>query len=144
MNCLENGQFTNSRLISIHEFVLILAVLVKTLHGVELGYVEVASDLTEVAVLMSEHAAAPVVALLFFIEGAAIFCSKFFFGICLSLECRQFFFTVSELTFLPVAAATVLDPILAKFSLIFLCCRLCFALRALASACGLLRRAADV
>ena len=143
MNCFEYGQFTNSSLICIHEFVLVLAELIKTLNGVELGDVEVASDLTEMAVLVSEHATTPVVALLFLIEGATIFCSEFFFGICCSLECCKFFFTVCELAFLPIAAAAVLDPILAKFSLIFLCCSICFALGALANACGVLRGAVD-
>ena len=127
MNCFEDGQFTNSSLVGIHEFVLVLTVLIKALNSVELGHIEVASDLTEVAVLMSEHATASVVALLFLVEGTAVFSSKFFFGICLSLECCEFFFTVGELTFFAVAAAVVLDPILAQFSLILLSCSLWFA-----------------
>ena len=131
MNCVEDRQFTNPSLIGIDEFVLILAILIKALNGVQLGYIEVASDLTEVSMLMSEHATASVVALLLLVEGAAIFGSKFFFGICCGLECCKFFFTVGELTFLPVAAAIVLDPILAQFSLIFLRCHLSFALGAL-------------
>ena len=126
MNCVENRQFTNPSLIGIDEFVLILAILIKALNGVQLGYIEVASDLTEVSMLMSEHATASVVALLLLVEGAAIFSSKFFFGICCSLKCCKFFFTVGKLTFLSVAAAVVLDPILAQFSLIFLSCDLCF------------------
>jgi hypothetical protein len=81
VDCFEDWQFTNSGLIGIYEIFLALAVLIKALHGVKLCYIEVASDLADVAVLVSEHAAAPIVALLFLVEGSAIFCSLPFFCI---------------------------------------------------------------
>lgn len=124
MNCLENWQFTNSSLVGVDEVLLVLTVLIKALDCVQLGNIEVAGDLAEVAMLMSEHATTTVAALLLFIEGSAIFCSKFFFGICCGFKGCQFFFSVCELTFFAVAAMIVLDPIFAQFSLVFLSCDL--------------------
>lgn len=81
MDCFENGQFGNSSIVSIDEIFLVLAGLIKTLYGCKLGNIEVASDLTDVSVLMPEHAATSVVALPLFVECSAIFCSELFFGI---------------------------------------------------------------
>jgi len=81
VDCLEDWQFTNSSLVGIDEVFLVFAVLVKALHGVKLGNIEVASDLVVVAMLVSEHAAAPIVALLFLVEGFAVFSSLSFFGV---------------------------------------------------------------
>jgi len=122
VDCLENGQFTNSSFVGIYESLLVFAVLIKTLDGVQLGNIEVASDLAEVAMLMSEHATTTIAALLLLVECSAIFCSEFFFGICCSLIRCEFFFSVSELTFFAIAAVIVLDPVLAQFSLVFLYC----------------------
>jgi len=81
VDCLEDWQFTYSSLVGIDEVFLVLAVLVKALHGVKLGDIEVASDLAEVTMLVSEHAAAPIVALLLLVEGFAVFSSLPFFGV---------------------------------------------------------------
>jgi len=81
VNCLEDWQFTNSSLVGIDEVFLVLAILIKALHGVKLGNIVVASDLVEVAMLVSEHAAASIVALLFLVECFAVFSSLLYFGI---------------------------------------------------------------
>jgi len=120
MNLFEDGQFTNSALVSVQEIRLVLAVLVKALHGVQLGVVVVAVDLVEVAVLVSEHATAAVVADLILIEGTAIFCSELVTSMCCSLESSQFFVSVGELAFLAISAAAGFDPVLAHLGLVFL------------------------
>ena len=139
MDCLENGQFTNSSFVGIYESVLVFAVLIKALDGVQLGNIEVASDLAEVAVLMSEHATATIAALLLLVECSAIFCSEFFFGICCGFIRCQFFFSVSELTFFAVPAVIVLDPVLAELSLVFLDCGFHFGVGLLGDGQGLVR-----
>ena len=141
---LENGQFTNSSLIGIDECSLILTARIKAFDGVKLGNIEVAGNLTEVAMLVSEHATTTIAALLLFVEGTAVFGSKFFFGICCGLIRCEFFFSVSELTFFPVAAAVIFDPVFAQFSLVLLSCDLHFILALLGGCQGLLRCAGRV
>lgn len=144
MDSFEHGQFMNSSLIRVYEVFLILAVLKQALHGVKLADVVVAEDLAEVAVLMSEHAAAAIGACLGLVEGTAIFGSHFVVSIGNCFEVNQFFVSVCKLAFLSVAAAIVLDPVFAQLSLILLGSGLGFALRDLGSCCGLIRWAARV
>jgi len=74
----------------------------------------VSHDLVVVAVLVSEHAAAAVVADLGLVECATVFSSEF----AIRFVCHQFFVAVGKLAFFTVAADFCFDPIFAHLSLI--------------------------
>ena len=67
-------------------------------------------DLVVVAVLVSEHAAAAVVADLGLVKCATVFSSEF----VIRFVCHQFFVAVGKLTFFTVAAAFGFNPIFAQ------------------------------
>jgi len=74
----------------------------------------VAHDLVEVTVLVSEHAAAAVLAMLLLVEDTAVF-GPSLVGL---LEEIKFFFSVRKLTLIAISALVGLDPILAHFGLV--------------------------
>jgi len=78
-------------------------------------------DLSDVSVLVSEHAAAAVVANLFSVEGSAVFGSQFVVHSCCGSGTFEFVMPVGKLAFFPVSAEGVFDPVFAKLGLVALC-----------------------
>ena len=95
---------------------MVLTALEERLDRVQLGGVVVAHDLVIVAMLVSEHAAASIHALLGRVEGATIFSPEFV--VAGRPEDCEFFLAVSVLA-LPTVAALFADrPVLAHLGLV--------------------------
>jgi len=77
-------------------------------------------DLSDVSVLVSEHAAAAVVANLFSVEGSAVFSSQFVIHSGCGSATFEFVMPVGKLAFFAISAEGVLDPVFAKLSLVAL------------------------
>ena len=77
-------------------------------------------DLSDVPVLVSEHAAAAVVANLFSVEGSAVFGSQFIVKSGCSSARFEFVMPVGKLAFFAISAEGVFDPVFAKLGLVAL------------------------
>lgn len=107
----------NVRLEVIDEIGLVLAICVKAFQGGQIVAVVVAHDLFVMTVLVSEHAAAAIHAMLLLVEDPAVFGSSLVSGLGCA-EDTKFFFPVCKLTLVSVSAFAVFYPIFAHLCLV--------------------------
>jgi len=125
----------------IYEIGLVFAICVKAFQGGQIVAVVVAHDLFVMTVLVSEHAAAAIHAMLLLVEDSAVFSSSFVRGLGCNgcAEDTKFFFPVCKLTLVSISAFVVFDPIFAHFCLVLVFRYVLFLLSALRDLLRVLR-----
>ena len=128
VNLTENGQFFGGRLKVVHKCGLVFGVGEEGLENVQVGRVVVPVELPVVAMLVSEHTAATVHALLCVVEGPAVLGLELLVVLAHG-SVGELLLAVSKAALGLVAAHSCLNPVLAEFGLVFAVCVVFLELR---------------